>query len=68
MRWTLIFEEYCPELIYTQGSKNIAADVLSRLDLVDSPNPVKHNIKCVNEHYGLENEDISHPTNYKTIM
>ena len=24
--------------------------------------------KSLNEHYGLEDEDISHPTNYKTIM
>ena len=52
----------------TIGSKNIAADALSRLDIVDTPNPVKNNFKSINEHYGLENEDISHPTNYKTIM
>ena len=25
-------------------------------------------MKSINEHYGLEDEDISHPTNYKTIM
>ena len=68
MRWRLILEEYSPELIYIQGSKNIAADALSRLDIVDTPNPVKNNFKSINEHYGLENEDISHPTNYKTIM
>ena len=24
---------------------------------------VRNNIKSMNEHYGLENEDISHPTN-----
>ena len=68
MRWRLILEEYSPELIYIQGSKNIAADALSRLDIVDTTNPVKNNIKSVNEHYGLEDEDISHPTNYITIM
>ena len=34
MQWRLIFEEYSPELIYIQGSKNIAADVLSRLDIM----------------------------------
>ena len=68
MRWRLILEEYGPELIYIQGSKNTAADALSRLDIVDTPNPVKNNIKAVNEHYGLDDEDISHPTNYKTIM
>ena len=39
-----------------------------RLDIVDfTPNPVKSIIKSVNEHYGLEDEDISHPTNNKTI-
>ena len=30
MRWRLILEEYGPKLIYIQGSKNIAVDVLSR--------------------------------------
>ena len=52
LRWRLILEEYSPKLIYIQGSKNISADVLSRLDIVDTPNPVKNNIKFVNEHYG----------------
>ena len=27
----------------------------------------KNNIKSVNEHCGLDDDDISHPTNYKTI-
>ena len=40
MRWKLIVEEYNPELIYTQGSKNIAADALSVLDIVDTNNPI----------------------------
>ena len=68
MRWRLIFEEYNPELIYIQGSKNIAAEVLSRLDIVDALNPVKNNIISLNEYYWLEVEVILHPTNYKTIM
>ena len=46
---TLILEEYSPELIYIQGSKNITADALSKLDIVDTPNPVENNIKSVNE-------------------
>ena len=25
-------------------------------------------LKAVNEHYGFEDEDIPHPTNYRTIM
>ena len=68
MRWRLILEKFNPELIYIQGSKNIAADALSRLEIVDTPNPVKYYIKSINEHYGLEYDIISHPTNYKTIM
>ena len=50
-------------LICIQGSKNIAADALSRLDMVCTPNPVKNNFKSVNEYYRLEDHDISHPTN-----
>ena len=68
MRWRLILEEYGFELIYIQGSQNTAADGLSRLDIVGTPNHVKNNIKAVNEHYSLDDEDISHPTNDKTIM
>ena len=33
-----------------------------------TPNPVKNNFKSTNKRYGLEDEDISHPTNYKSIM
>ena len=68
MRWRLILEEYSPKLIYIQGSKNIAVDTLSRLDIVDTPNPVKNNIKSINEHYGIEDEEILHPTNHQTII
>ena len=68
MRWRLILEEYDPELIYIQGSINTAADALGRLDIVDTPNPVTNIINAVNEDYWIEDEDISHPTNYKTIM
>ena len=54
--------------IYIKRSKNIVADALSRLDIVDTPNPVENNIKSVSAHYGLEDAHISHPTNYKTII
>ena len=37
------------ELIYIQGSKNIAADALNRLDKVDTSNNAKNNIKFINE-------------------
>ena len=67
MQWRLILEKYFLELINIQGSKHIAVDALSVLLMVDTPNPVKNNIKSVNEHHGLEVEEIKHPTNYKTI-
>ena len=54
MQWGFLLEECSPELIYTQDSKNIAADTLSRLDIVDTLNPIKNNIESLNEHYGLE--------------
>ena len=52
MQWRLTLEEYNPELIYIQDSKNIAADALSRLDKVDIPNPFKNNFESVNEYDG----------------
>ena len=67
MQWRRILEKYSLEVIQNQGSKNIAADALSRLDIVDTPIPVKINIKSVYGHYRLEDEDISHRTNYETI-
>ena len=36
-------KEYNPELINIQGYKYIAADALSRLDIVDTNNPIKLN-------------------------
>ena len=68
MRWRLILEEYSPELIYIQGSKNVAADALSRLELDDNAEPIKEDAQSLAEHFALEEEDILHPTSYKTIM
>ena len=68
MRWRVILEEYNSELIYIQGSKNIAADALSRLDLVDTYIPIKHNMSSLAGYFSLEREDVLHPVNYKTIM
>ena len=65
MRWMLILEEYNPELICAQGSKNIVADALSRLD---TNNPIKPNMSSLAGHFSLEKEDVLHPVNYKTIM
>ena len=68
MQWIFILKEYGHELIYIQGSKNVTPGALSRLDIVDTPNPIKNYIESINEYYGLEGEDISHPTDYQTIM
>ena len=68
MRWRLIWKEYKPELIYIQGSKNIAANALRTLDIVDPNNPIKSNMSSVAEHFSLEKEDVLHPVNYKTII
>ena len=35
MRWRLAIEEYCPELVYIKGEKNVVADALSRLAMKD---------------------------------
>ena len=68
MRWRLILEEYNLELIYIQGSKNIASDMLSRLEIVDTSNPIKPNMSSFAEHFSLDKEDVPHPVNYKTSM
>ena len=35
MRWRLLIEEYNPELHYVKGERNVVADALSRLALID---------------------------------
>ena len=54
MTWRLILEEYDSELIYIQGSKNIAFDALSRLDIVRTYMPVKPNMSSLAEYFALE--------------
>ena len=63
----LILENYSPELIFIQGSKNVSVDLLRRLDILGTPNPIENNIKSVNEHYWSKDIYILHPTHYKTI-
>ena len=41
MRWRLILEEYSPELVYIQGSNNVAAGALSRLELEENSKQIK---------------------------
>ena len=71
MRWRLILEEYSPELVYIQGSKNIVADALSRLEIKDNKEPIAPNLEALAENFALSKNDLPeeiHPTSYKTIM
>ena len=73
MRMRLILEEYSPELIYIKGSENIVADALSHLDKIDNVNNENNNkiessLESLREHFAFKNENILHPTNFKTIM
>jgi len=57
MRWRLVIGEFGPELHYIQGHKNIVADALSRLNLVDNDEPVEiHDIVIdpIPENYPLK--------------
>ena len=77
MRWWLEIEDISPELIYIKGSKNIVADALSRLDKIEhlnntnsinNNNKVEPTLENLSEHFALNNEDVLHPTSFKTIM
>ena len=62
MRWRLIIEEFGPDFRYIQGSTNVVADALSRLDMTPSPTPVN-----LYEFYGATDEDILFPLTYSNI-
>ena len=40
MRWSLLIEEFGPELVYIKGQKNIVADALSQLNIQPPESPV----------------------------
>ena len=61
MRWQLLIEEFGPTIKYIKGTKNIIADVLSRLDLVSSPSNVLNMVDC----YGLDKD--AFPITYQLI-
>ena len=66
IRLRLILEEYNPELLYIQASKNIAASTLSsRLDIVDTYNSIKPNKSSLTEHFSLEKEYVLHPVKHR---
>ena len=54
MRWWLLIKEFGPTIEYIKGTKNIIADVLSRLNLVSSPSNVQDKADC----YGLDKDDL----------
>ena len=63
-----MLENFCPELISIQDSKFITTDAWSRLDVVDTNNPIKPNMSSLAEYYSVGNEDVPHLVNYKSIM
>ena len=54
--------------IYVLGSKNITAEVLNRLDTVDTNIPIKPHISLSTEHLLLVKEDGPHSVDCKIIM
>ena len=71
MRWRLTIEEFCPELIYILGNKNIVAITLSRLPLDKATNDNLNKGYYCADSLALSKDIFSphaHPLNYKTIM
>ena len=68
MRWRLIQEEYNPEFIYTQASKNITADSLSRFDIANTNNTIKLNQSYFTEHFLYKKEDVLLPIKFKIVI
>ena len=67
IRWRLILEEYNPELIYIKGNKNIVADALSRMEMLDSAESksIEHHMA---EYYGTDKlPETLYPVSFKTI-
>lgn len=74
MRWRLIVEEFGPEFHYIKGEKNIVADALSRLDMVNTPlwnSTTRFSDVHIAEAFGLNDDDPQltafMPVEYKLI-
>ena len=53
MRWSLILEEFGPELKYIKGEKNVVANALYRLEISDN-----QDILNVSEIYGYDDANM----------
>jgi hypothetical protein len=58
-QWRLFFEEYSPNLGYIKGTKNVAADALSCLGILNSPKNKEHFTEALpSELYVFDDEDL----------
>jgi transposase InsO family protein len=67
MRWRLAIEEYCPDLVYIKGEKNVVADALSRLASKDDE---IENIEFISDHFGFDDKDLPrsmYPLKFSTL-
>ena len=65
MRWSLILEEFGPELKYIKGENNFISNALSRLEMIDD-----QEIFNISELYGYDDEDMpdsAYPIFYHNI-
>jgi hypothetical protein len=60
MQWRLFIEEYSPDLHYIKGNRNVAANVLSLLGILNSPPMNKeHCTEALrSELYAFDDEDL----------
>ena len=65
MRWSLILEEFVPELKYTKGENNVVADALYRLEMSD--NQEIFNISELYGYYDKDLPDSTYPIRYHDI-
>jgi hypothetical protein len=59
MQWRLYIEAYSPDLCYIKRTKNVAADALSRLGILNSPMNEAHftEVLC-SKLYAFDDEDL----------
>ena len=65
MCWRLILEEFVPELKYTKGKNNVAADALSSLEMSDNQEII--NISDIYGYYNVDLLDSAYPIRYHNI-